>query len=170
MTPQEVETSNRAFRNKYMTAGKYTKKMKYSLITRRIMCRHSILMLMGLHSPHNPECGMKKVSTNVSKCSFFFKPSKSKYYTLLRAPYRYKIARNKIGFKRFFFKCSVVFKLKNKYAALPLNNSFEPLITLNKSLMNMYSDLDTNICTQDNVVITLPFKHVNFFKIKNYLN
>jgi hypothetical protein len=41
---------------------------------------------------------------------------------------------------------------------------------LDKTLTNLYSDLDTNICTQNRININIPFNYTNFFIIKNYNN
>lgn len=144
------------------------KKLKPTGAANRVICKHSILMLMLFHKYNNLNYLRTESNFNITNLSFFFKPSKSKYFTLLRAPYRYKIARNQLVFKRFFFKCSVGLKLRTKQSRLPLNSSFGPLLTLDKTITNLYSDLDTNICTQDNLVLSLPFTYVNFFKIKNY--
>jgi hypothetical protein len=95
--------------------------------TSRIICKHSILMLMLFHKYNSLGHTLKDANLSVNKLTFFFKPSKSKYFTLLRAPYRYKIARNQLVFKRFFVRCSIILKLHNINTGLPLVNSYKNL-------------------------------------------
>jgi len=45
--------------------------------------------------------------------TFFVKPKKKKAFTLLRAPYRYKLARLNIVFSRYYINISFTLTLKN---------------------------------------------------------
>ena len=95
--------------------------------TSRIVCKHSIIMLMLFHKYNSLPLLNKNLPVNIKSLVFFFKASKQKYFTLLRAPYRYKIARNQLLFKRFFVKCSIVLYITKTKSALPLTNSYSPL-------------------------------------------
>ena len=136
--------------------------------TSRIVCKHSIIMLMLFHKYNSLALLNKNLPVNIKSLVFFFKASKQKYFTLLRAPYRYKIARNQILFKRFFVKCSIVLHITKTKPTLPLINSYSPLWALDKTLAALYSDLDTNICTQNKINLLIPFSYKNFLLIKNY--
>lgn len=148
-----------------------SKLLKQSSVTKptsRIVCKHSIIMLMLFHKYNSLTLLNKNLPVNIKSLVFFFKASKQKYFTLLRAPYRYKIARNQLLFKRFFVKCSIVLQVTKTKAMLPLVNSYVPLWSLDKTLVTLYSDLDTNICTQNKINLLIPFSYKNFFLIKNY--
>jgi len=134
----------------------------------RIVCKHSILMLLMFHSSCTLSSWRDRSNVQTKYLSFFFKPSQTKYFTLLRAPYRYKIARNQISFKRFFLKCSIVLFVNSSCSALELTHSYKHLFTISSSLSSLYTDLDTNMCKQNNILLSVPFMYSNYFLIKNY--
>lgn len=139
-----------------------------NLASNRLICKHSILMLLMFHNPETLNSWRGGANVRVDRLVFFFKPSKISYFTLLRAPYRYKIARNQLSFRRFFLKCSVILHVLSKKPFLHLNNSYNYLTTTSNILSTLYRDLDTNICKQDKIVISVPFVYPNYFLIKNY--
>jgi hypothetical protein len=134
----------------------------------RLVCKHSILMLLMFHSPETFNSWQGRSDVRVNNLVFFFKPSKIRYFTLLRAPYRYKIARNQISFKRFFLKCSIILQVLAERPFLRLSNSYSYLTVTSEALVALYRDLDTNVCKQDNITISVPFIYPNYFCIKNY--
>lgn len=138
------------------------------VIINQIVCKHSIIMLLLFHQSQITDKQQNKTLVGINKCSFFFKKSKIKYFTLLRAPYRYKIARNQIMFKRFFFRCSLIVELPNLYTYLPLKTSTNNLKKISLFFEDLYQDLSTNICIQNNVITSVPFQYTNFFILKNY--
>lgn len=137
-------------------------------VSNRLVCKHSILMLLLFHSSRTASSWRDRSNIKVDSLVFFFKPSKIKYFTLLRAPYRYKIARNQISFKRFFLKCSIVLRVFTSSRSLRLNDSYCYLTSTSNALSSLYRDLDTNVCKQNNIVISVPFLYPNYFLIKNY--
>lgn len=153
--------------NNYKTS-KMLKIASKTRVTSRIVCKHSIIMLMLFHKYNSLALLNKNLPVSIKSLVFFFKASKQKYFTLLRAPYRYKIARNQLLFKRFFVKCSIILYVTKSQPVLPLTNSYLPLWSLDKTLATLYSDLDTNICTQNKVNLLIPFSYKNFLLIKNY--
>lgn len=151
----------------YMRA-KQLDENKKPLPTPRIICKHAIFMLMHLHNNGNIRMSNRNAAVIVQSLSFFFKPTKQKYFTLLRAPYRYKIARNQLLFKRFFFRCSILLKVSAPHNKLKIVNSYQSLWAIDSTLTSLYTDLDTNVCTQNKVQISIPFSYTNFLSIKNY--
>lgn len=155
----------------YITPKRTDKRQNsYSIInpvgfTPRVLCKHAIFILMNFLVSNS---GYKINKDILSSCTFSIKPTKSKRFTLLRAPYRYKIARNQIEFKRFYIKFSLILKVISEYNKLILSNSLMDLNTLSSSLNAIYSDLDTNICNQTYVMVHIPFSFTNFFKLNNY--
>ena len=155
-------------KKKYITSSPTKTPVLDLKISNRLVCKHSILMLMMFHSSQAFSSWQGKSDISLDDIVFFFKPSKIKYFTLLRAPYRYKIARNQISFKRFFLKCSITLRVSSSMSALGLTNSYSCLNSVSKTLITLYSDLDTNICKQDNITTSVPFLYPNYFLIKNY--
>jgi len=148
----------------------YKRQNSYSTInpvgtTPRILCKHAIFILMDFLVSNK---GYQRNKDVLSSCTFSIKPTKSKRFTLLRAPYRYKIARNQIEFKRFYIKFSLTLKVTSEYNKLILSNSLIDLNTISSSLNVIYSDLDTNICNQTYITMYIPFSFTNFFKLNNY--
>ena len=167
----KINLTENKLANPVFRSYKVSKKVKQAQIAphaSRIVCKHAIFMLMHLHNNANLLMANRSSAAQVETLSFFFKPSKSKYFTLLRAPYRYKIARNQILFKRFFFRCSVVLRLACPSTSLSLKNSYRTLEALDSTLTALYKDLDTNICTQNRIQLSVPFSYTNFFLIKHY--
>lgn len=73
----------------------------------------------------------KKINNEFKKKIFFFiKPLKKKTITYLRAPYRYKLARNQVTFSRHYFIFRIVFYdhtnllFKNIYSFIKYNSNF----------------------------------------------
>jgi len=125
-------------------------------------------MLMHFHNNGNLVRANRSAAVQVESLSFFFKKTKKKYFTLLRAPYRYKIARNQVLFRRFFFRCSILLKIASRSQQLGLVTSHNSLLSLDETLTTLYTDLDTNMCVQNKIQISVPFTYSNFFLIKNY--
>lgn len=152
---------------KYQLAKTFNQPQKL-LPSPRVVCKHAILMLMHFHNNGNIIRSNRSSFLQVESLSFLFKKTKKKYFTLLRAPYRYKIARNQILFKRFFFRCIILLKVATTTKYLKLVSSHNSLLALDQTLTTLYTDLDTNMCIQNKVKLSLPFTYTNFFLIKNY--
>ena len=121
-----TRTKSKLTSNNYKTS-KLLKGASGAKPTSRIVCKHSIIMLMLFHKYNSLTLLNKDLPVNIKSLVFFFKTPKQKYFTLLRAPYRYKIARNQLLFKRFFVKCSIVLCITKTESTLPLINSYAPL-------------------------------------------
>jgi hypothetical protein len=74
----------------------------------------------------------KKTNKNLNfkKIFFLVRPFKKKTVTYLRAPYRYKLARNQVTFSRYYITCQLVFynknilEFKNVYSITQYNANF----------------------------------------------
>lgn len=104
----------------------------------------------------------------LESCVFFLSSSFKKYYTLLRAPYRYKIARNQFQFKRFSVLCFLKFKVRQALPMLVLSSSFYDLFSILNILVSLYKDIDTNVCNQNYSIVYLHFSFKNYFFFKNF--
>ena len=121
-----IRTKPKLTQGNYKTPSTITKSSS-TKPTSRVVCKHSIIMLMLFHKYNSLALLNKNLPVNIKSLAFFFKMPKQKYFTLLRAPYRYKIARNQLLFKRFFIKCSIVLYIAKTESTLPLINSYTPL-------------------------------------------
>jgi hypothetical protein len=131
-----------------------------------LLCKNTLYFLLLI----NNNLGAFSENSYVSliSCFFFLKKPSIKYYTLLRAPYRYKIARSKIQFKRFNALCFLKFKYNNVASVLKIQSSFKDLTNTLSSLSNIYKDINTSMCNQNYSVISLDFSFKNFFIFKNF--
>ncbi len=121
----------------------------------KIICRNFFLFLLLLKY-------LKK--KNLFKSTLFIKPFKKKMYTILRAPYRHKLARHQFSIDRF----KIVSKLQ-----FPINNNIDiknnsDLYNVLTSLKKFYVWFETNIVYQHQVKLFFNFYYKNNFLINNY--
>ena len=93
------------------------------------------------------------------KLIFYIKPLKKKTITYLRAPYRYKLARNQVTFSRYFVTCQIVFYSKIYKQFLNVATS----ITYNKKFINFIKDLSSNLSNLVYVKYSSKVEILNFF-------
>lgn len=89
-------------------------------------------------------------------------PMKKKALTLLRAPYRYKLARDQIYFSRFKFLVIVIFKIHQTFGQ---NNNIYEIVEFLKYFNKNFKNFSTNLCTLQSCRIKF-FNNLNF---KNFL-
>lgn len=89
----------------------------------------------------------------------FIKPFYKKFITLLRAPYRYKLARHQFILNRYFIILAINMNLKKLYL-----QNISDFFILFKLFKNMYVWFESNIVYQHQVRIFL-----NFYFSKNFL-
>lgn len=94
-----------------------------------------------------------KNSFYLKKLIFFFKPKKNKIITYLRAPYRYKLAKNQIKFNRFFINVKFIFNFK-----LLNCTNFNTIFFLKKKIKSYLINSSSNL------------SNLTFFKFNFYLN
>ena len=120
----------------------------------RIVLRNFFLFLFLLKYLNNKN----QIKTNQS---IWIKPAKKKIITLLKAPYKNKLARNQLLFKRFFFVYKIKFNLQQKLEFKTLSNFIE----FTKSLKNFNFFLESNLVYQYRTKISFNFYLSEFFKI-----
>lgn len=95
----------------------------------------------------------------LKKIIFYVKPLKKKTITYLRAPYRYKLARNQVTFNRYFVTCQVIIystssrKFKNLMSC----------INYNKKFMNFIKFISSNISNLVYMKYSFKVEILNFF-------
>lgn len=99
------------------------------------------------------------------KFIYFFKPKYSVNYTLLRAPYRYKLSRDQLTFSRYFLLISFVFK-NPFYLIRNINN--KDIIKFISFFYKFIPFFETNIYFQKKITLYFNFFFENNFQIMNY--
>lgn len=96
------------------------------------------------------------------KSNIFIKKYKKNVYTILRSPYRHKLARHQFFLKRYFINFSVIINLAKP---IYLNNfkKLNDLIIFIKKYNNFF---ESNLIFISNVNISLPIIYKNNFLIK----
>lgn len=97
---------------------------------------------------------------NFKKIIFFFKPFTKKVITYLRAPYRYKMARNQVLFSRFFINIRFIFTQEKKYLFIDTSGLLHFVSICDGNLPYM----TTNICNLTYSRILFYFSVKNLFK------
>lgn len=92
-----------------------------------------------------------KLNSN-NTTSIFVKPNYKKFITLLRAPYRYKLARHQFIFSRYY----VLLTIKSNVNTLHIVN-VNDLITFIKLLKTFYIWFESNIVYQHQVKLYFNF-------------
>lgn len=120
----------------------------------QILCRNLFLFLYFLKNINNK---------HVNTVSFFIKPTNNNIFTVLRAPYRYKLGRYQYTTSRFIINCTFFILLGVSVIVKP--NQMLDYITMCKQF---YPFFETNLCYQHKVLIKTLFFFKNNFLIKNY--
>lgn len=129
----------------------YKSNQYYNYKTNKIFAKNFICFILILKYILQKSNSSEKKNLNAK---FFFLPKKKKIYTILRAPYRYKLAKNQINFKRYLF-CLSFFKLIEKPVILT------NLVQINTILDNLIKSVfyfETNVISQKKFFISLPLK------------
>ena len=96
---------------------------------------------------------------------FFILPSFTSSFSILRAPYRFKLSRDQLTLKHYFFKFTFILN-KN------FNNIFFDNISLLLNFLNFLKKfsnrLESNICFQKKITINFNFNMPNNFLITKY--
>ena len=123
-----------------------------------VLCRNFFLFFLFLKY-----CYKKNV---FKKIGVFIKPKHRSLFTLLRAPYRYKLGRHQLTTSRYTVLCCFIL---NKSIVLKLRQTNQVVLFL-KICKNFYPWFETNVCFQHRVFIKLVIQYKNNFLIKNYKN
>lgn len=94
----------------------------------KVFCRHLIVsILLSKHSSNK-----KKIVDNsfISKICLYGKPSRSSHITLMRAPYRYKVAKLSLRLSRYKFCSHITY---NPLCKKVLISNLLPLVNLTSS-------------------------------------
>lgn len=121
----------------------------------QILCRNLFLFFLFLKTI------TKQKQSNVT---IFIKPKKQQHFTVLRAPYRYKLGRNQYGVSRYFIVATFCLCLLRDIKSSNINH----IIYFIKLCKQFYPWFETNICFQHRCVLFLTFKYANWFKLLNY--
>lgn len=98
------------------------------------------------------------------KISIFIKPYYSNTYTILRAPYRYKLGRHQLGLSRYYILVSLKLNYQNSF----ISNNIEHVIYFLNNSKKFYPWFESNICYQHRVLTNFSFYLNQNFKISNY--
>jgi hypothetical protein len=155
-------------KNKILLKNKklQSKSIKKKLGSLPLLCKNTLYFLLFISS--NLESFSDNSYISLISCRFFLKKPNIKYYTLLRAPYRYKIARSQIQFKRFNASCFLKFKYNHVPEILNIKSSIIDLFNILNSLSSLYNDINTNMCNQNYSIVYLNYSFKNFFIFKNF--
>lgn len=99
------------------------------------------------------------------KSNVHIKKYKKKVYTILRSPYRHKLARHQISLNRYNINFSTSIKIKNDLKIKNFNN----LIKLLKFLKNFNNFFESNLIYTTNTIFCVPIKYNAVFQFKNIL-
>ena len=121
-----------------------------NFIKKKIFCKNFIYFILFLNF------------FNFSKSSIFVKPLFKKKFTILNAPYRYKLSKTNFFFSRFHILLNLTFNLGI------LNSNLTLIIVLLNNLFNLLKDLDTNLCHQSYLKIFFKCQFKENFYISNY--
>lgn len=106
----------------------------------------------------------KKSLDNYTDICVFIKPKKVKKFTLLRAPYRYKVGRIHLMYSRYTFVVSFKVNLSNT----PSFNNIDDLKQYNSLIENSFNHLTTKLNTLYRYNYTYNCTYKNIFLISAY--
>lgn len=121
----------------------------------KILCKNLIIFILCVREA----IFFDKRNLGDWKFKFYTLPTHKTLYTLLRAPYRYKLAKNQLMFKRYNFLFSAK-KLINPPQIININQAGE---FLNYFIISS-GFFETNIAYQKKSSIKFPVKCSNYFK------
>ena len=97
------------------------------------------------------------------KSNIFIKKQKKKVYTILRSPYRHKLARHQIYLNRYYINFSVAIKLNS----VLLINNFKKLLNIVFFLKKFNNVFESNLIFINNVKISFYVKYNKLFLLYN---
>lgn len=127
---------------------------KNNLNNNQIFCKNFLIFIMLL----------KYKNSFFIKNKFFVKKYKKKVTTILRSPYRHKLARHQISLNRYSLNFSFCITLKKP---IKFENNHNLVIFINylKKIKKLF---ESNIIYINNSNFNFPIKNSNNFKLKNY--
>lgn len=105
-----------------------------------------------------------KKKTFFDKSSIFIKPYKRKIYTILRSPYRHKLARHQIILNRYNIISSIRLVAKNVF----LTKNFNNLIKIFSFFKKFNIWFESNLIFNYKIKFSFLFKYNCNFYIKNF--
>lgn len=104
---------------------------------------------------------MKYNSLIFNSSNLYLKKHKKKVFTILRSPYRHKLARHQICVNRYHINHSIKINLKN----IIFFNNWKKIIFFFNYIKKINLIFESNIIYTTNVCISIPIKfNVNFLK------
>ena len=125
----------------------------------QIFCKNFFLFILLLKYRNN-----HSNKFNFKKCSFHIKPTKKKVYTILRSPYRHKLARQQFFLLRYFIK----FSLKIIFSKNFIFNKYINIIDLFYKLKEFNDVFETNIIYNHKKKLSFNFFFNCNFILKNF--
>ena len=98
----------------------------------------------------------------IQNFTIFYRKSKLSRFTTLRAPYRYKMGRYQIGFKRLLITSSFSILIPTETTSIFAVPNILRLILLN------LKNLGSNVVSLNKIRLSIPISDKNFFNISNY--
>ena len=120
----------------------------------KILCKNLVIFILSLRDI----IYSKDSDFNNWDLKLFILPTNKSLFTLLRAPYRYKLAKNQLMFKRYNFLISA------KRDLIPGNaKDISSVNLLLNDLVTKMGLMETNIAFQRSSNVKIPVKLNNFF-------
>lgn len=120
-----------------------------------VMCRNFFIFLFFINKDLR--------SDNNLSFSVFLRPNRRSNNTILRAPYRYKLARYQITTSKY--NVIVTSKIRYPFKDITTLSEVIDFVFLNKKF---YSCFESNMIFQNKVRLSFNTRFSNFFKINNY--
>jgi hypothetical protein len=98
------------------------------------------------------------------KSNLYIKKYKKNTYTILRSPYRHKLARHQINLNRYVINNSLKISIKQNI----LLKSWKNILNLLNYIKKINKIFESNIIFINNVKVSIPIKFNYNFLIKNY--
>lgn len=105
-----------------------------------------------------------KKSVFFDKSTIFIKPYKKKIYTILRSPYRHKLARHQIVLNRY----NIVSSLRIKTNKIFKNNNFKNVLKIFNFFKNFNVWFETNLIYNYKIKFSYLFHYNLNFQIKKF--
>lgn len=121
-------------------------------------CKKFILFIFFFNYINNHFNWFKKVT-------LFFKPKFFSLFTMLRAPYRFKLSRDQLTFSRYYIICSFYFK--NFFNYFNFSSYFE-IISFINIFKFFFPFFESNICFQQKLKIYFNFSFKPNFLLLDY--
>lgn len=122
----------------------------------RIMCRNFILFLLLISY-------LKKINFFLN-FSFFVKPVFKKSIVILRAPYKNKLSRHQLSYKRY----NLMLRFKLKLNDFIVFKNINDLVFLINKIKSFFLWFESNICYQHKIKFNFNLTYINNFLLKKY--